>query len=105
MPAPLVPAPEAARRFRAGEALLLDVREAFELQRAKVEGALHIPMRQIAGRVAELPKGRPILVLCHSGARSQAVADWLLPQGFDAANVAGGIDAWSDEVDPSVPKY
>lgn len=105
MPAPLIDAPDAARKFRAGDAILLDVREAFELQRAQVEGAMHIPMRQVAQRVAELPKGKPILVLCHSGARSQAVADWLMPQGFDVANIAGGIDAWSDEVDPSVPKY
>lgn len=105
MTAPMVEATEAARRFRAGEALLLDVREAFELQRARVEGALHIPMRQIPQRLAELPKGKPIYVLCHSGARSQAVADWLLPQGYDVANVAGGIDAWSDEVDPAIPKY
>jgi adenylyltransferase/sulfurtransferase len=105
MSAPLVDATEAARRFRAGEAILLDVREAFELARASVQGALHIPMREIPARLPELPRGKPILVLCHSGARSQRVADWLLPQGYDAANVAGGIDAWADEVDASVPKY
>lgn len=105
MSAPLVDASEAARRFRGGEAVLLDVREPFELAVARVEGALHIPMRELAARVQELPRDRPIFVLCHSGARSQRVANWLLPQGFDASNVAGGIDAWSDEVDPSVPKY
>lgn len=105
MSAPLVEAPEAARRFRDGSAILLDVREPFELAAARVEGALHIPMRELPARVQELPRDKPILVMCHSGARSQRVADWLLPQGFDASNVAGGIDAWSDEVDPSVPKY
>lgn len=105
MSAPLIEATEAARRVRDGKALLLDVREAFELQAAKVEGALHIPMRELPARVSELPRDMPILVICHSGARSQRVANWLLPQGFDAANIAGGIDAWADEVDPSVGKY
>lgn len=103
--APLVDVTEAARRLKAGEATLLDVREPFELQRAAVTGALHIPMRQVPARLAELPKERPILVLCHHGGRSQAVADWLLRQGFRVENVAGGIDAWADEVDPSIPKY
>lgn len=105
MSIPQVEVTEAARRLRAGEAILLDVREPYELQRAHVEGAVHIPMRQIPGRLAELPKGKPILVLCHHGARSHNVASWLAPQGYDVANVAGGIDAWSDEVDGSVPKY
>ncbi|HET6405975.1 MAG TPA: rhodanese-like domain-containing protein [Candidatus Thermoplasmatota archaeon] len=104
-PAPLVDAPEAARRFREGHAILLDVREPFELEAARVEGALHIPMREIVARVGELPKDKPILVMCHSGMRSQRVADWLQPQGYDASNIAGGIDAWADQVDPSVGKY
>lgn len=105
MSAPLIDATEAAQRFRSGKAILLDVREVFELARAKVDGALHIPMRELPARIAELPKEKPILVMCHSGARSQRVADWLIPQGYDASNVAGGIDAWADEVDPTVPKY
>lgn len=103
--APLVSAKEAARRLKAGEIVLLDVREPFELQRARVEGALHVPMRQVPARLAELPRDKPVYVLCHHGNRSQAVADWLKPQGFDAANVAGGIDAWADEVDATVGRY
>lgn len=105
MTAPLVPAREAAQRLQRGEALLLDVREPFELRLAQVEGALHVPMREVPARVQDLPRDRTVLVLCHSGMRSQQVADWLVGQGFDAINVAGGIDAWSDEVDPNVPKY
>lgn len=105
MDAPLVSASDAARRVRAGEAILLDVREPYELQRARVDGALHIPMRQVPARLAELPKGKPILILCHHGGRSQAVADWLAPQGYDVANVAGGIAAWADEVDATVGRY
>lgn len=105
MSAPLVGPAEAARRVRAKEAILLDVREPYELRRASVPGALHIPMRELPTRLSELPRESPILVLCHHGSRSQAVADWLAPMGFRAENVAGGIDAWAEEVDPSVPKY
>jgi rhodanese-related sulfurtransferase len=105
MTAPLVDVREAARRHASREALLLDVREPAELAIAAIAGALHVPMRQVPQRLAELPRDRPVLVLCHHGGRSQVVADWLLAKGFAAQNVAGGIDAWTDEVDPSVPKY
>lgn len=103
--APLVDVVTAAARVRRGEALLLDVREPYELAQAHVEGAVHIPMRQVPARLAELPRDRPILVMCHHGGRSQMVADWLAANGLRAENVAGGIDAWADEVDPSVPHY
>ena len=105
MPAPLVDVTEAAARFERGEATLLDVREASELAIASVEGALHVPMRQVPARLADIPKDRPVLVMCHHGGRSQVVADWLLAQGWRAENVAGGIDAWSGAVDESVPRY
>lgn len=105
MKAPLVDAREAARRVAAGEAVLLDVREPSELALARVEGALHVPMRDLPARLAEVPRDRPVLVMCHHGARSQAVADWLRPQGFDALNVAGGIAAWADEVDEGIGRY
>ena len=105
MPASLVEPVEAAKRVAAGDAYLLDVREPFELTLAVVPGAHHIPMRQVPNQLAKLPREKPILVMCHHGARSQAVADWLAVQGFLAENIAGGIDAWADEVDASVPKY
>lgn len=103
--APLVEVTDAARRFRAGEAILLDVREPFELRQAAVEGALHIPMREVPARLSEIPKDRPVLVMCHHGGRSQAVADWLGPKGYRVENVAGGIDAWACDVDPHVGRY
>lgn len=105
MPAPLVDVEEAARRFGSGEATLLDVREPSELAIAAVEGALHVPMRQVPARLQDIPKDRPVLVLCHHGGRSQVVADWLAAKGYRAENVAGGIDAWSDAVDPTIPQY
>ena len=106
MRAPFVLPADAAARVRAGEAILLDVREAFELALASVPGAVHVPMGEVPARLAELPRDRPILVLCHHGIRSQGVADWLLRRGFtDVANVRGGIAAWADEVDASVGRY
>jgi rhodanese-related sulfurtransferase len=93
-----------------GEPLLLDVREPWEVQTASVtpQGfeVVVIPMNEIPGRIAELPQDRPIACLCHHGARSQRVAMFLAHQGYpDVANVAGGIDAWSRERDPAVPRY
>ena len=91
--------------------LLLDVREPWECQTASVrpgEGfdLLVIPMGELTSRLAELPQDRPIACLCHHGMRSQQVALFLQRQGFaDVVNLQGGIDAWSCEVDPSVPRY
>lgn len=94
----------------ADQPVLLDVREAWELQTARLDlpGArtLHIPMSTLPARLHELDRAQPILGLCHHGARSQQCVAFLQAQGFDAVyNVAGGIDAWSREVDPSVPRY
>lgn len=106
MRTPSVRPADAARRVAAGEAVLLDVREPFELEAAAVPGALHIPMQQVPERLAEVPKDRAVLVLCHHGMRSMAVAEWLRKRGYDRVeNVAGGIDAWAAEVDPSVGSY
>lgn len=105
MRAPMVDVEEAARRFKAGEAMLLDIREPSELAIVKVEGAMHVPMRQVPGRLKDIPKDRPVLVLCHHGGRSQVVADWLQAQGCRAENVAGGIDAWADVIDQTLAKY
>lgn len=90
--------------------LVLDVREGWELQTASVTPSgftlVHIPMGEIASRVSELKPGTPIACLCHHGARSQRVAQFLHQQGLGpVVNIAGGIDAWSGEVDPSVPRY
>jgi rhodanese-related sulfurtransferase len=93
----------------AGEAfLLVDCREPSEVQTAKINGALHIPMREIQQRIGELEAHRQgrIIVHCHHGGRSQRVTDFLRAQGFsNAQNMVGGIDAWSIEIDPTVPRY
>ena len=90
--------------------LLLDVREPAEWQAASVQppGAAlrQWPMHTVPARLAELDRSQPIAVLCHHGGRSMQVALFLQQHGFTRlANVAGGIDAWSLQVDPSIPRY
>ena len=87
--------------------LLLDVREPWEHATAHIAGSTHIPMNEIPGRAhQELDDDAHILVLCHHGARSLSVAAWLRQQGFDKAqSVSGGINAWSLNIDPTIPRY
>jgi len=93
-------------RRAAGEVFVLDVREPQELAVAALDGVVHIPMAQVPQRIAELPRDRDIVVLCHSGARSERVTAFLRASGYPrAVNLAGGIDAWSREIDPAVPRY
>lgn len=85
--------------------LLVDVREQGEYELCRIEGATLIPMSTVPGRVADLPKDKPIVVHCHHGGRSARVVAYLTQQGFTAVNLEGGIDAWSERIDPSVPRY
>jgi rhodanese-related sulfurtransferase len=88
------------------EVVLLDVREHDELALAAVDGALHIPMREIPARIADLDSGKPLVVMCHSGGRSRRVAEFLQQNGFsNVFNLQGGIDAWSTQIDSRVPRY
>ncbi len=85
---------------------LLDVREDDELAIAAITPAIHIPLQQLPRRLAELNPQAPIAVLCHHGMRSELAARFLIGNGFaQVANVAGGIDAWSLQVDASVARY
>ena len=93
-----------------GDAIVLDVRENVEVQAASVKPQgfelVHIPMNEIPGRLGQLDPGRAVAILCHHGNRSMRVAMFLQAQGFETlANIAGGIEAWSQELDPSVPRY
>lgn len=86
--------------------VLLDCRELVELSLARIDGAVHIPMGEIPDRLAELDATRETVVFCHHGIRSAQVAAFLRQQGFACVrNMAGGIDAWSTQVDPSTPRY
>lgn len=92
--------------FAAQSTLLIDVREPWETAIAKVSAARSIPMRQVPERLAELPRDHHLLVMCHHGSRSQRVAEYLRAQGFRrVSNVAGGIAAWAEQIDPSLRQY
>ncbi|MEY4016495.1 MAG: hypothetical protein RLZZ189_292 [Pseudomonadota bacterium] len=93
-----------------GTTVVLDVREPYEVQTACVTAdgfeLLTLPMGSIVEKLSQLDKDRPIACLCHHGSRSMQVAAYLSSQGFaHLANIAGGIHAWSSQVDPSVPTY
>jgi len=86
--------------------VLLDVRETWEHDQARIEGSQLVPMGQIARRFTELDPEREIVAICHHGARSMQVAMFLERNGFaNVHNLSGGMDAWSTTVDPSVPRY
>ncbi|MGA2777987.1 MAG: rhodanese-like domain-containing protein [Steroidobacteraceae bacterium] len=99
---------EFLERRAAGEPMtLLDVREAWEIQVSPVPSEhRHIPMGQIPDRIAELDPAAETVVICRSGGRSMQVANYLGGRGFTSVyNLAGGILAWSREIDPSIPQY
>jgi rhodanese-related sulfurtransferase len=86
--------------------LVLDVREPWEHGVCSIAGSRLIPMQEIPVRVAELPRERDIVVLCHHGMRSLQVAAFLARAGFDKVlNLAGGIAAWAEQVEPSMARY
>ena len=88
------------------QVLLIDVREPDEVAICRIADARHIPMRQIPENLDTLPTDRQLLIYCHHGARSMRVTDFLRAKGFPAAtNVAGGIDAWAEKIDPAMRRY
>ena len=94
-----------SRRDKGEDLFLLDVREPYEYQIAQIGGTL-IPQNDVPNRLAEIPRDKEIVVQCRSGARSQRIAELLKQQGYtQVVNLAGGILAWADEIDPKVQKY
>jgi len=98
------------RRLDAGERLtLIDVREPVEFQTARIAGAELIPMRTIPAQLQRLEAAADdstLVVFCHHGVRSLNVVNWLREQGVASCqSMAGGIDRWSIEIDPAVPRY
>lgn len=108
MPREIAPA-QLAQRLRSGlPTRLIDVREDWEREIAKIPGDVHIPMAEVVSRGAEFrpPEGAVTIIYCHAGVRSMRVADYLEQSGIpDLLSLAGGIDAWSCDVDPKLPRY
>ena len=98
---------ELRRRQKAGDKfLLVDVREPWEYEVCRMEGATLIPMRTIPANLQALDSDEDVICYCHHGQRSLDVAAWLRTQGVEnAQSLAGGIDRWSIEIDPAVPRY
>jgi len=104
-----ISAPELARLLAEPDAdaiQLLDVREDWEYEIAHLPDSTHLPMQRVPAELGRLDPDRPLVCICHHGVRSMQVAMFLSHRGFDRVmNLAGGIDAWSTDVDPSVPRY
>ena len=98
---------EAASLIAEGKAKLIDVREPWEFATAHVQGSVDMPMGDVPARAhQELDPEERLVVMCHHGMRSMNVTAWLRNQGFEQVqSLRGGIDAWSAEVDPAVPRY
>jgi rhodanese-related sulfurtransferase len=95
-----------SRLDRGDNLLLVDVREPWEHAQCRIEGAELIPMGSIPANLQKLDSDEDVIFYCHHGMRSLDVANWLRTQGVaHAKSMAGGIDRWSAEIDPKVPRY
>ena len=94
------------RQTRPEAVLVIDVREPFELEICRLDGATHVPMRCIPQELQHLPRDKHLLILCHTGVRSRHVTEFLRAQGMsDVSNISGGIDAWAEALDSGLPRY
>ena len=84
---------------------LVDVREEGEAAICAIDGSTLIPMNTLPQRLQEIPPDRAVVLYCHAGMRSMMVGEWLSQQGFDALSLAGGIDRWAAEIEPSMARY
>jgi adenylyltransferase/sulfurtransferase len=95
----------AARRASGDDIFLLDVRQAWESEIARIEGSTLITLQTLQARVMEVPRDREVVTYCHHGMRSLTAARFLLQQGIRARSLRGGIDQWSISVDPNTTRY
>ena len=92
-------------KIKQGEVVLIDVREKHEYEFCKIKGSLHIPMNEVPQKISELNLKEKYAIICHSGVRSEMVTNYLNKNNFYAVNVVGGIDKWSQDVDPDTKRY
>ena len=96
---------ELQAHLNAGDVQVVDVREGWELELARLPGVIHIPLGELPERLDELPRDRELVFLCHHGVRSLQACFVAKAAGLRAINLSGGIAAWTAEVDPTVPEY
>jgi adenylyltransferase/sulfurtransferase len=102
----ITPAELKSRLDRGDQLVLLDVREQWEFDTAKLNGSTLIPLATLPHSLGNLKRDAEIIAICHHGMRSADATNFLLQQGFsNVKNLVGGIDAWSAQVDHSVPRY
>ncbi|HTC42598.1 MAG TPA: rhodanese-like domain-containing protein [Candidatus Acidoferrales bacterium] len=102
----ILPSDVKQRLDRGEKMMLIDVREPDEYAICHIEGAILIPMGTIPANLQKLDTDEDVICFCHHGMRSMDVANWLRAQGVKSAkSMAGGIDRWSLEIDPKVPRY
>jgi rhodanese-related sulfurtransferase len=101
---PQIPQLTPAQAADRTEAVLLDVREAEEVLEGRIAGSTHIPLGQLAARAVELHPGRPVITVCRSGRRSSQAAQFLAAQGYDVADLAGGMTAWTADGRPVITR-
>jgi len=86
--------------------VLVDVREPWEFDLCRIDGSLPVPMGELGARAADLPRDRPLVMVCHHGNRSFYAATMLAHAGFpDVHNLQGGVEAWAADVDPAMRRY
>ncbi|HKJ36034.1 MAG TPA: rhodanese-like domain-containing protein [Solirubrobacterales bacterium] len=93
----------AAEMLESGDAQLVDVREAYEWEAGRVEGASHIPLATLPARATEIDSERPVILQCRTGARSRMATDALRASGYDAYNLEGGLERWVEDGLPLTP--
>ena len=102
----ITPADVKARLDRGEKVHLVDVREPWEYDLCRIEGAKHVPLGSLAASLQTLPDVDEVICYCHHGMRSLDAATWLRFQGIERAkSLAGGIERWSLDVDPNIPRY
>jgi rhodanese-related sulfurtransferase len=95
-----------AEELRKQGAVILDVREDWEFEQGHIDGALHIPLQTLPARLDDVPKDQRVVINCHHGGRSMRAVQFLREQGHNhIANLQGGLDRWSQEIDPSIARY
>ena len=102
----ITPAEVKARLDQGEKLILIDVREPWEYEVCRIEGARHVPLGALAASLQTLPDVDEVICYCHHGIRSLDAATWLRFQGIEKAkSLSGGIERWALEVDPQVPRY